>query len=148
HTTCPATLAHSCDSSLPVDLTYQPGQPRPWAPQPTAIRRRIIATTGGSASVPASVLSPSQIPPLGVLPLTPNHPELYRFHLIAVGTPLAGGPPRRSQRALLTHWAPALGVSAKAHIGKGMHNTGGREPSNRKAVHPRPADPRTLAATL
>src|SRR6185312_3931200 len=81
HTTCPATLAHSCDSSLPVDLTYQPGQPRPWAPQPTAIRRRITATTGGSASVPASVLSPSQIPPLGVLPLTPNHPELYRFHL-------------------------------------------------------------------
>jgi hypothetical protein len=27
---------------------------------------------------------------------------------IAVGTALAGGPLRRSQRALLTHWAPVL----------------------------------------
>jgi hypothetical protein len=26
---------------------------------------------------------------------------------IAVGTALTGGPPRRSQRARLTHWAPA-----------------------------------------
>ena len=30
--------------------------------------------------------------------------------LIAVGTALTGGPPRRSQRAGLPHWAPALGV--------------------------------------
>jgi hypothetical protein len=45
---------------------------------------------------------------------------------IAVGTALAGGPPHRSQRALLTHWAPALGISAKAHVGKGMHHAGGR----------------------
>src|SRR6478672_1920587 len=29
---------------------------------------------------------------------------------IAVGTALTGGPPRRSQRAGLPHWAPALGV--------------------------------------
>jgi hypothetical protein len=45
---------------------------------------------------------------------------------IAVGTALTGGPPRRSQRALLTHWAPALGTNAKAHVGKRMHNTGRR----------------------
>src|SRR5919197_198414 len=31
----------------------------------------------------------------------------------AVGTGLAGGPPRRSQRALLAHWAPALGVGGE-----------------------------------
>ena len=49
--------------------------------------------------------------------------------VIAVGTALAGGPPHRSQRALLTHWAPALGPNAKTHIGKGMHDTGGRQPS-------------------
>src|SRR5271169_2285071 len=29
---------------------------------------------------------------------------------VAVGTALTGGPPRRSQRAGLPHWAPALGV--------------------------------------
>ena len=72
----------------------------------------------------------------------------HRYRVIAVGTALAGGPPRRSQRALLTHWAPALGTNAKAHVGKGMHNTGVREPSSLKAIHPRPADPRALAATL
>src|SRR5258705_8014655 len=69
---------HSCDSFPWVGPTHQPGQPRPFAPQPTAIRRWITATTGGSAGVPASVLSPSRIPPLGVLPLTPDHPEWYR----------------------------------------------------------------------
>src|SRR5579859_887267 len=29
---------------------------------------------------------------------------------VAVGTALAGGPPRRSQRAELPHWAPTLGA--------------------------------------
>src|SRR5215216_2348761 len=68
--------------------------------------------------------------------------------VIAVGTALAGGPPHRSQRALLTHWAPALGTNAKARVGKGMHHAGGRQPSSREAVHALPADPRALAATL
>jgi hypothetical protein len=45
---------------------------------------------------------------------------------IAVGTALSGGPPRRSQRARLTHWAPALGVGGEPRVGPGMHNTGGR----------------------
>jgi hypothetical protein len=30
--------------------------------------------------------------------------------VVAVGTALAGGPPRRSQRAGLPHWAPIMGV--------------------------------------
>jgi len=29
---------------------------------------------------------------------------------IAVGMPVTGHPPHRSQRAQLTHWAPTLGV--------------------------------------
>ena len=49
-----------------------------------------------------------------------------RLAVIAVGTVLAGGPPHRSQRALLTHWAPALGTNAEARVGKGMHHAGGR----------------------
>src|SRR3954454_23343100 len=44
HATCPATLAGSRGSSLSVDHLLQPERPRPFAPPPTAIRRRI---TGG-----------------------------------------------------------------------------------------------------
>jgi hypothetical protein len=57
---------------------------------------------------------------------------------IAVGTALAGGPPRRSQRALLTHWAPALGASVKARVGVGMLDAGRWEPSSGEAVHALP----------
>jgi len=45
---------------------------------------------------------------------------------IAVGTALAGGPPHRSQRAGLPHWAPALGGGGEAHFGVGMLDPGGR----------------------
>ena len=36
---------------------------------------------------------------------------------IAVGTALTSGPPRRSQRAELPHWAPASGSGVEAHGG-------------------------------
>src|SRR5918999_6329278 len=65
---------------------------------------------------------------------------------VAVGTALAGGPPRRSQRAGLPHWAPALGGGGEAHIWEGVSYAGGWEPSVRQAVHPRPVEPDTLAA--
>ena len=51
---------------------------------------------------------------------TTNHPNLT----IAVGTAIAGGPPRRSQRARLTHWAPALGSGVEARVGPGMVDAG------------------------
>ena len=44
---------------------------------------------------------------------------------MAVGTTLTGGPPRRSQRALLTHWAPALDTNVEAHGGEGVLDAGG-----------------------
>ena len=44
---------------------------------------------------------------------------------IAVGTALSGGPPRRSQRARLTHWAPALGSGGEPRVGPGVHDAGG-----------------------
>src|ERR1019366_8922201 len=65
---------------------------------------------------------------------------------IAVGTALAGGHPRRSQRALLTHWAPALGLGVEPLAWGGMHHAGGSWPSGRQAVHPRPVETRALAA--
>jgi hypothetical protein len=45
---------------------------------------------------------------------------------VAVGTALAGGPPHRSQRAELPHWAPASGTNVEARVGEGMHRAGGR----------------------
>src|SRR3954447_2735666 len=77
HATCPANLAlaGSRGSSLSVDHLLQPERPRPFTPLPTAIRRRITATTDESAGVPASVLCSLRIPPLGALPLTGNQPD-------------------------------------------------------------------------
>src|SRR6266508_1622064 len=68
------------------------------------------------------------------------------WSIIAVGTALAGGPPRRSQRALLTHWAPDLGSGVKALIGPGMGIAGGREPPIRVAAHLLPVHAVSLAA--
>ena len=39
---------------------------------------------------------------------------------VAVGTPVARRPPRRSQRAELPHWAPTSGGDAQALFGIGM----------------------------
>ncbi len=44
---------------------------------------------------------------------------------VAVGTALPGGPPHRSQRAELPHWAPALGSGVEAHVGEWMLDAGG-----------------------
>ena len=44
---------------------------------------------------------------------------------IAVGTTLTGGPPHRSQRAELPHWAPASGAGVESHLGKRMLRMGG-----------------------
>jgi DNA-binding HxlR family transcriptional regulator len=51
-----------------------------------------------------------------------------RSDQVAVGTALAGGPPRRSQRAGLPHWAPASGASVEAHFRVGIQHPGRREP--------------------
>jgi hypothetical protein len=61
--------------------------------------------------------------------LTMNPPECTMkgsWCQIPVGTALAGGPPDRSQRAELLHWAPALGRGDETHVGVGMHDAGGR----------------------
>jgi hypothetical protein len=48
--------------------------------------------------------------------------------LVAVGTALhrggSGCPPHRSQRALLTHWAPRSGSGVESHAGPGVHDPG------------------------
>jgi hypothetical protein len=56
----------------------------------------------------------------------PAHVTAYlTMALIAVGTAVAGGPPRRSQRAELPHWAPALGSGVEPRVGERMPQAGG-----------------------
>src|SRR6266852_714214 len=98
----------------------------------------------------ATVLSTSRFLPPGALPLAAlpaagQHGSIGT-RLIAVGTALAGGPPRRSQRAELPHWAPASGTNAKAHVREGMRHAGGRQPPIRQAVHALPVQAGALAA--
>src|ERR1035437_3321124 len=65
---------------------------------------------------------------------------------VAVGTACAGGPPHRSQRAGLPHWAPASGASVEARFRVGVQDLGRWEPSSSEAVHPLPVQAMTLAA--
>ena len=44
-------------------------------------------------------------------------PHAHVVRAFAVGTALTGGPPHRSQRALLTHWAPTSGHDAQSLFG-------------------------------
>src|ERR1700756_2195176 len=67
--------------------------------------------------------------------------------MLAVGTAVAGGPPHRSQQALLTHWAPPLGASVEAGGGPGMRDLEERKPSISQAPHPLPGQSCALAAT-
>src|SRR6266545_1589481 len=57
--------------------------------------------------------------------LIPFLMPVYPGAFIAVGTALAGGPPHRSQRALLTHWAPASGQTCSRASGKGCTTRAG-----------------------
>ena len=65
---------------------------------------------------------------------------------VAVGTPVAQGPPHRSQRAALPHWALTLGTNVKALFRPGMLNACVWEPSGNKATHPAPVHASSLAA--
>src|SRR5664279_5390002 len=67
--------------------------------------------------------------------------------LIAVGTALAGGPPHRSQRAELPHWAPASGSGGEGDTRVGAHDAGRRQPCRSDPVVPGPSHSVTLAAT-
>ena len=66
---------------------------------------------------------------------------------VAVGTALAGGPPHRSQRAGLPHWAPALDLGVKPHVRVRVHDADFREPADRQPVHPLPGDRGALTSS-
>jgi len=52
-------------------------------------------------------------------------PRLSQNRTVAVGTALAGGPPHRSQRAGLPHWAPTSGAGVEAHARPRMRDADG-----------------------
>jgi hypothetical protein len=65
---------------------------------------------------------------------------------IAVGTALADGPPHRSQRAGLPHWAPASDANVEARFWIGMQDAGRGQPPGEEAFHTLPFKPVTLTA--
>ena len=75
--------------------------------------------------------------------------EHFSYHVgqitIAVGTALTGGPPHRSQRALLTHWAPTSGHDAQSLFGVRVQNTNRWKPAVGQTVHALPGHPVSLA---
>ena len=68
-----------------------------------------------------------------------------RVSAFAVGTALTGGPPHRSQRALLTHWAPTSGHDAQSLFGVRVQNTNRWKPAVGQTVHALPGHPVSLA---
>ena len=91
---------------LPCPADDHPGRPTP-------------APTGSVPSTdPAPAASTATPHPAPSARATATHP-------VAVGTALAGGPPHRSQRAGLPHWAPTSGAGVEAHAGPGMRDADG-----------------------
>ena len=99
-------------------------------------------------------IEPPQAPGRAVLTTTINKRSSVTMHprtsgcpnrLIPVGTALAGGPPDRSQRAELPHWAPALGTGVEPDVRPRMRDPGSREPSRFESAHPLPGQAVALA---
>ena len=65
----------------------------------------------------------------------------------AVGTGVTAGPPHRSQRALLMHWAPALDPDVEAVYREWVTDFGSGQPPLLDARHPCSSDPSLLAST-
>src|SRR5664279_2694871 len=74
-------------------------------------------------------------------------PRLRQIAPVAVGTALADGPPHRSQRAELPHWAPASGSGGEGDARVGAHDAGRRQPRRSDPVVPIPSHSVPLAAT-
>ena len=105
----PSSRLEAGESAKPGHGGYGPNSSRSGVPSPGTRLSRARSTT---AAPPHPRLRRRQAYPDPVS-RTDTGPDRTRM-VIAVGTALTGGPPRRSQRALLTHWAPASGTNAKA----------------------------------
>ena len=111
-------------------------------PELARVHRCLLAPAPRDDQLPALRGAPDQAPILAAEPLTEREQEV-----IAVGTALAGGPPHRSQRAELPHWAPASGPGGECGTRVGAHDAGRRQPCRSDPVVPVPSHSVTLAAT-
>ena len=68
--------------------------------------------------------------------------------MVAVGTRISPRPPHRSQRALLTHWAPPSGFGVEAVTGQGVTYADRRKVSVGQAGKAFPVEERLLASPL
>mgnify|MGYP001820170633 CR=1 FL=1 len=66
---------------------------------------------------------------------------------VTIGMPVTRHPSRRSQRALLTHWAPVLGSGVKALERPRMQDTYRREEVIPQPTKPRPSHTAALTAS-
>ena len=112
---------------------------------------RVLVTDSWPATVPHRVMMPSlqhrQSTYLNHRAENSHQPTRARERaMIAVGTALASGPPHRSQRAGLPHWAPALDSGVESHVGKRVPRAGGWQPLRGETVHPLPVQSSALAA--
>src|SRR6478752_5300106 len=98
------------------------------------------------SSPPPCRFIPAHIPFPPPAPRSPRRPCSSASQVIAVGTALAGGPPHRSQRAELPHWAPASGSGGEGDARVGAHDAGRRQPCRSDPVVPVPSHSVTLAA--
>ena len=67
--------------------------------------------------------------------------------MVAVGMRVASHPPHRSQRALLTHWAPTSGRNVQAQVGVQMAYADFGQPAVNQSIHSLPVEPIALTAT-
>jgi len=66
--------------------------------------------------------------------------------LVAVGTALTGGPPHRSQRAELPHWAPTSGHNVKSICRPRVQDSDFWKPAYDQPIHAFPGKPVFLAS--
>jgi transcriptional regulator with XRE-family HTH domain len=121
-------LAH--DATTIAEMRRPDTTTEPAGVESEAVRRRqCLATTAtilfGGNAVFGSATTPIGEPPRNhaPLPAVVTRREVNALR-VAVGTVLTGGPPHGSQRALLTHWAPASGTGVVSRFGEGMHYAG------------------------
>ena len=108
--------------------------------------RRARHSRSQSPRPPANTPTPAhQTPPrlrLGGVVLGRTH-----SYAVAVGTALSGGPPHRSQRAELPHWAPALGCDAQTLLRIEVRDLRSGQPFLGKLRHSFPSESIALTAT-
>ena len=129
---CPLALAgrlhpcaHTHTSTTHSGLTHSP--PATATTQTRRRHRRSDHAKNTPADTPqrtsTAITPPTRPAQAPNNPTNTTNPAPPRHYTVAVGTGVAARPPRRSQRAGLPHWAPALGDGGESLLGPGMQDS-------------------------